>query len=241
VFKIAVCDDTIADLSNIISFIDDYKSKQMDKNSILYTAFQNAADLIAAMESGQEYDLMLLDIMMPFITGMSAAKEIRQFDQDVKIIFMTSSPEFAVDSYSVGAFYYLLKPVRKEMLFLLLDKVISESEIKPGDSFLIKSKTGLTRIYLSRLEFAEVIGRTLIYHLNDGSVIEAVGSMNELEKELLSRPCFIKTHRSYIINMEQIDTICQREVRMQSRAVVPMSKANSNIVKSAYITFAFKE
>ncbi|MDD4432011.1 MAG: LytTR family DNA-binding domain-containing protein [Bacteroidales bacterium] len=240
-FKIAVCDDTIADLSNIISFIDDYKSKQMDKNSILYTAFQNAADLIAAMESGQEYDLMLLDIMMPFITGMSAAKEIRQFDQDVKIIFMTSSPEFAVDSYSVGAFYYLLKPVRKEMLFLLLDKVISESEIKPGDSFLIKSKTGLTRIYLSRLEFAEVIGRTLIYHLNDGSVIEAVGSMNELEKELLSRPCFIKTHRSYIINMEQIDTICQREVRMQSRAVVPMSKANSNIVKSAYITFAFKE
>jgi DNA-binding LytR/AlgR family response regulator len=197
VFKIAVCDDTIADLSNIISFIDDYKSKQMDKNSILYTAFQNAADLIAAMESGQEYDLMLLDIMMPFITGMSAAKEIRQFDQDVKIIFMTSSPEFAVDSYSVGAFYYLLKPVRKEMLFLLLDKVISESEIKPGDSFLIKSKTGLTRIYLSRLEFAEVIGRTLIYHLNDGSVIEAVGSMNELEKELLSRPCFIKTHRSY--------------------------------------------
>ena len=240
-FKIAVCDDTIADLSNIISFIDDYKSKQMDKNSILYTAFQNAADLIAAMESGQEYDLMLLDIMMPFITGMSAAKEIRQFDQDVKIIFMTSSPEFAVDSYSVGAFYYLLKPVRKEMLFLLLDKVISESEIKPGDSFLIKSKTGLTRIYLSRLEFAEVIGRTLIYHLNDGSVIEAVGSMNELEKELLSLPCFIKTHRSYIINMEQIDTICQREVRMQSRAVVPMSKANSNIVKSAYITFAFKE
>lgn len=240
-FKIAVCDDTIADLSNIISFIDDYKSKQMDKNSILYTAFQNAADLIAAMESGQEYDLMLLDIMMPFVTGMSAAKEIRQFDQDVKIIFMTSSPEFAVDSYSVGAFYYLLKPVRKEMLFLLLDKVISESEIKPGDSFLTKSKTGLTRIYLSRLEFAEVIGRTLIYHLNDGSVIEAVGSMNELEKELLSRPCFIKTHRSYIINMEQIDTIRQREVRMQSRAVVPMSKANSNIVKSAYITFAFKE
>jgi len=241
VLKIAVCDDNIADLSNIVSFIDDYKSRQMDKNSVLYTAFQNAADLIAAMESGQEYDLMLLDIMMPFITGMSAAKEIRQFDQDVKIIFMTSSPEFAVDSYSVGAFYYLLKPVRKEMLFLLLDKIISESEIKPGDSFLIKSKTGLTRIYLSRLEFAEVIGRTLIYHLNDGSVIEAVGSMNELEKELLSRPCFIKTHRSYIINMEQIDTICQREVRMQSRAVVPMSKANSNIVKSAYITFAFKE
>ena len=240
-FKIAVCDDNIADLSNIISFIDDYKSKQMDKNSILYTAFQNAADLIAAMESGQEYDLMLLDIMMPFITGMSAAKEIRQFDQDVKIIFMTSSPEFAVDSYSVGAFYYLLKPVRKEMLFLLLDKVISESEIKPGDSFLIKSKAGLTRMYINRLEFAEVIGRTLIYHLNDGSVIEAIGSMNELEKELLSHPCFIKTHRSYIINMEQIDTIRQREVRMQSRAVVPMSKANSNIVKSAYITFAFKE
>ncbi|HYE69660.1 MAG TPA: LytTR family DNA-binding domain-containing protein [Anaerovoracaceae bacterium] len=239
--KIAVCDDNIADLSNMVSLIGSYQASQRDKNTIKFTAFHSAVDLIAAMESGQLYDLVLLDILMPFLTGMDAAKEIRQFNQDVKIIFMTSSPEFAVESYSVDAFYYALKPIWKEKLFILLDKVISESEIKLGISLLIKSKTGLTRLYISRLEFVEVIGRTILYHLTDGSVIEAIGSMNEIEKELLSNPCFIKTHRSYIINMDQIDTISQREIKMQSHALVPLAKANYSTVKSAYITFAFKE
>lgn len=238
--KIAICDDNIADLSNIVSIIENYQALQRDKNNIKYTAFQNAADLIAAMESGQEYNLVILDILMPFMTGMDAAKEIRQFNQAVKIIFITSSPEFAVESYSVDAYYYALKPVWKKKLFILLDKVISEMEIQSGASFLIKSKTGLTRIYINRLEFAEVTGRTILYNLTDGSVIEAIGSLRELEKELLSNPCFIKTHRSYIINMEHIDTISQREIKMQSYALVPMAKANYNTVKSAYITFAFK-
>lgn len=239
--NIAICDDNISELSNIASIIGDYQTLQRDKKKIQFTAFHSAVDLIAAMESGQSYDLVLLDILMPFMTGMDAAKEIRQFNHDVKIIFMTSSPEFAVESYSVDAYYYALKPVWKEKLFILLDKVIAETEIQMGASFLIKSKQGLTRIYISRLEFAEVIGRTILYHLTDGSVIEAIGSMTELEKELFSYPCFIKTHRSYIINMEQIDTISQREIKMQSHALVPVAKASYSTVKSAYITFAFKE
>jgi len=192
------------------------------------------------MESGQQYELTLLDILMPFMTGMDLAKEIRQFNQDVKIIFLTSSPEFAVESYSVGAYYYALKPIWKDKLFILLDKVIFEMESHAGASFLIKSKTGLTRVYIKKLEFAEIIGRSIFYHLTDGSVIEALGSMLELEKELLSTPCFIKPHRSYIINMEHIDTLSQREIKMQSLSLVPMAKANCHTVKSDYIAFAFK-
>ena len=239
--KIAICDDNITDLSNVVSIIGEYQASQRDKNSIQFTAFQNAADLIAAMESGQHYDLLLLDVLMPFLTGMEAAKEIREFNQDIKIIFMTASPEFAVESYAVDAYYYALKPVWKEKMFILLDKVISEAETQLGESFLVKSKTGLTRIYIKRLVFAEVIGRSKLYHLTDGSVIEATGSMNELEKELLSTSGFIKTHRSYIINMERIETIHQREIKMQSLALVPLAKANYSALRSAYIAFAFRE
>ncbi|SET70155.1 two component transcriptional regulator, LytTR family [Natronincola peptidivorans] len=197
--------------------------------------------MIAAMESGQRYELILLDILMPLITGMDAAKEIRQFNQDIKIIFLTSSTEFAVEAYSVGAYYYAIKPIWKEKLFILLDKVISEMETTLGKSFLIKSNTGLTRVFINRLEFAEVNGRTILYHLTNGSVIEATGSMTELEKLLSDNVCFIKPHRSYIINMEHIDTLSQREVKMQSLALVPISKANYPTVKSAYINFSFME
>lgn len=239
--RIAICDDNISDLSNMVTIVNDYMFMRRNKFEIEYVAFQNAVDLIAAMESGQRFDLMLLDILMPFMTGMEAAKEIRQYNQDVKIIFSTSSTEFAVESYSVGAFYYAIKPIWKEKLTLLLDKVISEIEIAEGTSFLIKSKTGLTRIYTNRLEYAEVIGRTIFYHITDGSVIEAVGSMVELEEELLENLSFIKPHRSYIINMDFIDTLSQREIKMRSLALVPIAKANYKLVKSAYISFAFKE
>lgn len=239
--RIAICDDCIADLSNMVSIINDYKSLQSDKNSIKYTAFQSALDLIVAMESGAQYDLVILDILIPYMSGMEAAKEIRQFNRDVKIVFSTSSPEFAVESYSVDAYYYALKPIWKEKLFILLDKVISEMEIHLGTSLLIKSKTGLTRIYINRLEYVEVIGRNLLYHLTDGSVIEALGSMSVLENELLKSHFFIKPHRSFIINMERIDTLLQREIKMQSLSIVPLAKANASTVKSAYITFAFKE
>ncbi|SET81626.1 two component transcriptional regulator, LytTR family [Natronincola peptidivorans] len=239
--RIAICDDTIGDLSNMVSIINDYKALQRDKYKIEYTAFNSAVDLIAAMERGEQYELVLLDILMPFITGMDAAKEIRQFNQDVKIIFLTSSTEFAVEAYSVGAYYYAIKPIWKEKLFILLDKVISEMETTLGKSFLIKSNTGLTRVFINRLEFAEVNGRTILYHLTNGSVIEATGSMTELEKLLSDNVCFIKPHRSYIINMEHIDTLSQREVKMQSLALVPISKANYPIVKLAYINFSFKE
>ena len=65
--------------------------------------------------------------------------------------------------------------------------------------------------------------------------------MRQLEKELLSNPGYIKTHRSYIINMEHISTVSQREIIMQSHAVVPLAKTSYRTVKSAYITFAFEE
>lgn len=239
--RIAICDDNVADLSNMVSIINSYKALKSDMHIIEYKAFNSALDLISAMESGQQYDLLLLDILMPFMTGMEVAKEIRQFNQDIKIIFSTSSSEFAVESYSVGAYYYVLKPISKDKLFIILDKVLAEMESQADISFFIKGKIGLTRVYLNKLEFAEVIGRTIFYHLTDGSVLEAIGSMSELEKKLLPNPCFIKPHRSYIVNMEHIDTLSQREIKMRSHSSALIAKANYSTVKSKYMSFAFKK
>lgn len=239
--RIAICDDSISDLSNMVSIVNDYIVTQKGRFDIEYVAFQNAADLIAAMEGGQRFDVLLLDILMPLVNGMDAAKEIRQYNQDVKIIFSTSSPEFAVESYAVDAFYYAIKPIWKEKLCLLLDKVIAEIKVSEGFSFLVKSKAGLTRIYINRLEYVEVIGRTIFYHIIDGSVIEASGSMVELNDALLNHPNLIKPHRSYIINMDYIDTLSSREIIMKSRSIVPMARANYQAIKSAYINYTFSE
>lgn len=238
--RIAVCDDNKKDLANTTTLLNEFAEAKLSQLQLKVTAFQSALDLIAALDSGQPYDLVLLDILMPHMTGMDAAKEIRQFNQDIKIIFATSSPEYAVESYSVDAYYYALKPLQRDSLFIILDKVIADMTTPPATSFLVRSKTGLSRVYINRLEFVEVIGRTLLYHLTDGSLLKAISSMTELEKELLQYPCFIKPHRSYIINMDFINNLGVREIIMQSRSLIPLSKANTNPVKDAYISYIFK-
>jgi len=239
--NIAICDDNLDDLSKMTTLMNDYLNLQRDKRTIKYTAFQNAFDLIAALEIGERYDLVFLDILMPFMTGMDAAKEIREFNQDIKIIFLTSSSEFAVESYSVSAYYYAIKPIWREKLYILLDNVISEIEINIQKSILIKSKTALIRIKTHQLEFAEINTRTVLYHLTDGSVVEANGSMTELENLLGDDNRFIKPHRSYIINMAHIVALSQRDVKMLSGTLVPMSKANYTTMKSAYMAYTFDE
>lgn len=238
--NIAICDDNLSDLSNIISIIDDYKKANIEKHSINYTIFKNPLDLITTLENSKKYDLVLLDVLMPFMTGIETANEIRKFNESIKIIFLSYSPEFAVESYSVNAYYYVLKPVLKDKLFFLLDKVIYDIEINSKSSFLVKSKTNLNRIYISKLEYAEVIGRTIIYHLTDGTIIESSGSMTELSNRLNAEPCFIKPHRAYIINMGFIDILSPREIKMQSKTLIPIAKNNYAFVKSTYIKFLFE-
>ena len=74
------------------------------------------------------FDILLLDVIMPGENGIDAAREIRRYDNNVKIIFLTSSAEFAVESYTVGAYFYQLKPIWEESFFRLMDSVIAECE-----------------------------------------------------------------------------------------------------------------
>jgi len=237
--KIAVCDDDVSELSNIISIINEYKEINTFRYEITYTAFQSAVDLIAAVESGIRYEIILLDIVMPLLNGMEAAKELRCHDQVVKIIFLTSSPEFAVDSYAVDAFYYALKPIWKDKLLAVLDKVFATIQSQNDPSILVKCKTGLTRIPLYLLEYAEVAGRTVYYHLINGIVLEETGVMAKLEQVLLTYPQFVKPHRAFIINLDCIDALTLREVKL-SNAAIPVAKANYTDLKASYIARTFQ-
>ena len=120
--QIAICDDNIDELSNMIRLIDQYKSSK--HLNCQYAAFQNGFELISALEKGKRFSIYCLDIIMPSYTGIAVAKEIRGFDKNAPILFFTSSTEFAFESYSVKAINYVLKPISKEKLFFTLDEVL---------------------------------------------------------------------------------------------------------------------
>ncbi len=235
--KIAVCDDHSQELDRISSFIDTYRRER--NVPITYKTSLSATELIANVSSG-DYSLLLLDILMPGINWMQAAHEIRAFDAGVKIVFLTSSPEFAVESYTVKAYDYILKPVSKDKLFSTLEAVIDDEQ-KPMEGLTVKTQSGMARILFSRLAFVEIMNKKLYFHLADGGVQEVTSSLTAFEEELLAHSEFVKVHRSYIVNLWQVGELGAKELVTNTGKTVPVSRLLYAKVREAYMKHLFLE
>jgi DNA-binding LytR/AlgR family response regulator len=235
--KIAICDDDLQELTRISSLLNQYQAEK--EPALRYDAFSNAIDLLDAMRRSV-YHILLLDVLMPGLSGIEAAREIRGFDEEVKIIFLTSSREFAVESYAVDAHYYMLKPGTAQKLFPILDRIFIEAQ-REEDALHVKTSSGFTRIPFGRLEFLEVFSKRLRFHLADSTVKEISGSLSDFENELLCREEFIKVHRSYIVNMESILSLSTKELTTCAKQAVPISRLLYGQVREAYMQHLFVE
>ncbi|WP_455536144.1 LytR/AlgR family response regulator transcription factor [Roseburia inulinivorans] len=235
--KIAFCDDDMEVLHQMNELLDRYRVEWNE--DITYAAFQSPFELLTEIEKGIRPDILFLDVVMPGQNGMDVAKEIRQYDTNMKIIFLTSSPEFAVESYSVGAYFYQLKPIWEESFFRLMDAVLAECEKKKKNSLILRSKDGITRIDLQQLEYCEVLGRKLLFHLEDGAVLESAGSLDDLAGQLMQYSNFFRPHRSFLVNMEYIQNISSRSIKMVNDAEIPIPHGKCSEIKNTYMEYAF--
>ncbi len=217
---IAVCDDQAEDLNDIDAFLCEWEAKR--NFPLRRKLFANAVELLDAARR-ESFTLYLLDVIMPGINGMSAAWELRDFDHTADIVFLTSSPEFAWESYRVQALDYLLKPVDKGLLFGLLDRLYRREQ-RPQEALILKTGPAVLRIPFSVLYFVEVIGKRLYFNMTNGEVREITGSMKNYEEQLLSRPEFMRVHRSYIVNMLQVEELSPTWIRTFSGKSLPVSR-----------------
>ena len=234
--QIAVCDDNIDELSNMVQLIDLYRTSR--HLSCEHAVFPNGFELISTLEKGKRFDIYCLDIMMPGFTGIDAAKEIRTFDKTAPILFFTSSPEFALESYSVKAINYVLKPISKDKLFFTFDELLEQIKAKEEeDAVIVKSNEGIQKILISNLVFAEVIGRNVLYHLRSGKVVECTEPFSAACDSLLNYGCFIKPHRSYLVNMQYVDTIENHQITLQTLSAVPVAQGKAKEIKQQYLNY----
>lgn len=233
--NIAICDDNPAVLTRVSSLLGDYRLEK--KAGFTYKAFAGALELLEELRR-EPFDLLFLDVMMPGINGMQAAHEIREFDEDTKIVFLTSSPEFAVESYTVGAYTYLLKPITRETLFPMLDRLFAELQ-RPDDCFPVKCKTGVVRILFSKLSYVEVLGKVLSFHMNDGTIYETAAPLSDYEGGILSRPEFLRVHRAFLVNLWQMQELTAQEFITLSGKTVPVSRRLYPHVRDVYMKSLF--
>jgi DNA-binding LytR/AlgR family response regulator len=230
---IAVCDDNIDELSRISSLLEDYSGER--NRSITYVAFHSATELLETMRA-RRFDLLLLDILMPGVTGMDAAKEIRHSDCEIPIIFLTSSREFAVESYRVSAEDYIMKPARKDEIFPALDKQLTR--FTQEEAYLtLKTGSGIVKLLFSQIVYVEVINRTVQFILANGEVREAYGYLADYERELLSDPHFYKPHRSYVVNLRQVNELNKKGFATIIGKTVPVARDAFSKAKAAYMKY----
>ena len=235
--KVAFCDDDLSVLGELEALMEQYRIER--NRDISYTSFNSPLELLAEVEKGVRLDIIFLDVLMPGQNGISTAKEIRQKDMSVKIIYLTSSAEYAVDSYTVGAYFYQLKPIRQEDFYRLMDQLSSECRKEEENSLIIRCKTGFFRVDLEKLQYCEVMGRTLLFHMEDKSILDSNGKLDELWGQLQNYECFIRCHRSYLINMDYVQNITNKTVTMKDGAQIPIPHGKYSELKDKFFDYFF--
>ena len=233
---IAICDDSKQERQILAALFKRYQ--ELHATPLQIHIFQNGFSLLDAIDQGKRFDITILDILMPGENGIEIARNIRASGTDTEIIFLTSSPEYAVDSYEVKAQNYLLKPVTEEKFFASIDFILAELDEKDTASFIIYT-TEKQYSRVSSLVYGEVTHRTITLHLADQTMISAVMTFTEFQDILKAYPDFIYPHRSYAVNMNYIQYVTKSDIILTDGQKIPLSRNNYTKISEQFLNFAY--
>lgn len=238
---LAVCDDKKEELAAVFSLLDAWQAQRdtAQVSTVQCRGFQSAMELLEAARQ-EQFTHYLLDVMMPGMDGLEAAREIRRFDDIAEIVFLSTSPGFAYESYGVRALNYLLKPIEQEKFFDLMDHICLREQ-KPLEALTLKTATTIVRVPYAHISYVEVIGKHVYFHLIDGAVREVSGPLKDIDAKLLSRPEFMRVHRSYIVNMLQIAELSSAGLRTFQGENLPVSRRFYPQLQKNYMALIFDQ
>ena len=220
---IAICDDQEQECGALQHLL--YAWQRERQHPVRVRVFRSPVELLDAARE-EPFTLYLLDVLMPGMDGMAAAREIRQFDAAAALVFLTSTPDFAYESYAVHALYPILDQLYRK-------------ELQPQDGLTLKAGKVLFRVPFSQLVYVEVNQKHLYFNLTDGSVREVPGVLRQYEAQLLAREEFMRIHRSYIVNMLQVAAFAPTEVRTFSGKSLPVSRLLYPQLQKDYLALLF--
>ena len=230
VYKIAICDDTEIDRNFIKDIVTDWANKSGVKPDI--HMFSSAEEFLFEYEDCKDYQILLLDIEMGQMDGVSLAKELRKTNDSAQIVFITGYSDYIAEGYEVSALHYLMKPVREEKLSEVLDRAVSKLG-KDEKALMLESggETNLVPIYSIR--FIDVRGNYTTVHADKEYTIKK--TLSDVEKELDER--FYRVGRSCIVNLTQISKVTKTDIFFNSGETVPLPRGSYEKVNRAIIEF----
>lgn len=231
-WKVMICDDEQDCRESVLEMLRRYEKESGESFDV--TLCSSGEDLMKLFDDS--FDLLLLDIQMKTLSGMNAARALRQKGSEVLIIFITSMTEYAIEGYEVHAFGFLKKPLHYRQLAWQLEDVISALKKKDGVSIVVQDGSTIKSYKSSEISWAEVLGHDVKLHLTDGSDQRCITPLAKLEEQLSS--CgFFRVHKSYLVSMAAVRSIGLCTVTMEGGAEVPLSKHRKQDFIEAFARF----
>ena len=205
--RIAICDDE----KEFRSAAERMLKLYMEEKAVPYQAdvFNVPSALVDMTEKGTIYDIYLLDIYMPGVSGMSIATELRNRDIKSPIIFLTSSTDHALEAFGVDATHYLLKPYTKDSFYVGMDKAMQSLAFHKNDSVILKVDNDYRSILVSKLIYCKAEDKYQRLYLENGERLLIRISGTELYKLLSEFDSFYHCGRAHIINLNHISRVTQ--------------------------------
>ena len=230
--RIALCDDQRSQLEYLRSMILAWKDEGTS-----VCCYDNGDDLIRA-HAATPFDIIFLDVLMPLFSGMETAKELRQSDRAVKLVFLTTSADYAVEAFSVKASNYLLKPLDPDALHRCLDELHQELHAS-ARKICVHGIHAIHQIPVEDIEYIESQNKRILFVLSGGKTILSGDPLYTYEKKLTLEDGFFKCSRSFIVNIHLIETFMARELRTRSGARIPISRSCHREFEKAYFSVLF--
>ena len=226
--RIAVCDDAEEDRTYVSGLVKDWAAQAGHQAEI--TAFSSAESFLFRYAEDKNWDILLLDIEMGAMDGVSLAKRVRKDNEAVQIVFVTGYSDYIAEGYEVAALHYLMKPVKEEKLRSVLDRAVEK--ITKNERVLHFEAGGeMVRVPIYQIRYADVLGNYVTVHARTDVTVKM--TLGELEKQL--DECFYRVGRSALVNLTQISRVTKTEIRLSDGTAIPLPRGAYEGVNRAII------
>lgn len=231
--QIALCDDETDQRGQIGELIRDYIA-QCPKLCAQLRVFSSGAELL---KQPAGFDVYILDAVMPRMSGIELGMKLREQGRDGAIVYLSASRDFAVDSYLVSAFHYLVKPVDRETFYEVLDRAAALIRKRRTACVQVKTKNGLRLLPVDDIFYVELKGRSARYHLILGETVDSLtfhGGFQTEMASLLAEPRFVLCGSSFAVNLYYVTAVEKSALTLSGGERVPLPRGSYQRVKRSW-------
>ena len=230
-YRVAIVDDSKTDAEFVQGILNSWAGQR--QANIQAEVFPSAEAFLFRYAEDKDWDILLLDIEMGAMDGVTMAKRVRQENESVQIVFITGFADYISEGYDVSALHYLMKPVKQDKLFTVLDRAIVAMQ-KTERVILLPVGGEMLRLPINQVQYVEAFSHTVAI-VTGTDTIQIKMPISEVEK-LLSDG-FIRCHRSYLVGLKHIARLSKTEVILDNGKSLPLSRSTAPLVHKAFISY----